>query len=161
MFFGFGALKLILRGVFAQKPHFYEFSPRCDVSQILLWLTYTCNFAPNRLKWSGIVKWKMSETFVKLSLTVWEIWPEKWHKMGVLNQFLKSTNFIGTVFLNFSLHISPYSYLFPIHNTWIIPRKIHFPCRKNWKPITFKIHDIVLTEVEIKMGTEPWVKCHF
>ena len=69
----------------------------------------------------------MSETFVKLSLTVWEIWPKKWHKMGVLNQFLKSTNFIGTVFLNFSLHISPYSYLFPIHNTWIIPRKIHFP----------------------------------
>ena len=47
------------------------------VSWSLLRLTYTCDFTPNRLKSSGIGKWKKSENFVKLALTVWEIWPAK------------------------------------------------------------------------------------
>ena len=34
------------------------------VSQSLLWLTYRCDFARNRLKLSGIAKWKASESFV-------------------------------------------------------------------------------------------------
>ena len=115
-------------GVFWPKNLiFRRFHLDMHISRSLLWLPYKRDFAPNRFKWSGIANWKMSENFVGLSLTVWQIWPEKWQKRGVLSQLERSTKIIRTVFLNFSLHISPYSYLFLIRNASIIPRKIYFP----------------------------------
>ena len=78
-------------GVFwPKKLIFRRFHLDMHVSRSLLWLPYKRDFAPNRFKWSGIANWKMSENFVGLSLTVWQIWPEKWQKRGVLSRLEKS-----------------------------------------------------------------------
>ena len=72
------AKKWILRPKKGKNPIFKHFRLDAPISRSLLWLTYTSDFAPNRLKLSGIAKQKMSENFVKLALTVWQICPEKW-----------------------------------------------------------------------------------
>ena len=43
------------------------------VSRNLLWLTYTGDFAQNRLKLSGIAKWRISGSFVRLAIIVLKI----------------------------------------------------------------------------------------
>ena len=70
------------RGEFGLKNLLKPFSHR------QLWLTYACDLALNRLKWSGIAKWKISESFVKLALTIWEIWPPK-TKLSKIQTFFK------------------------------------------------------------------------
>ena len=78
------AKKLILRPKKGQNPIFKHFRFDALFSQSLLWLTYTSDFTPNRLKLIAIVKQKMLEKFVKLALMVWQICPKKWQG----NQFL-------------------------------------------------------------------------
>lgn len=61
--------------LFLGPKNFRLYAP---VFQSLLRLTYACDLAPNRLKRSWIAKFEMSENFVRLALTVWEIWRAKW-----------------------------------------------------------------------------------
>ena len=78
---GENVLKIFFLGWIWNFDFFFgsqNFHLDAPVSWSLLRLTYTCDFTPNRLKSSGIGKWKMSESFVKIELTVWEIWSEKW-----------------------------------------------------------------------------------
>ena len=79
------------------------FSLDAPVFRSLLWLTYVCDLAPNRLKSSGIGKQKMSENFGRLALTVWEIWPpKKPHILGLnLTKWTKKWNLtiFGTPFM--------------------------------------------------------------